>query len=295
MTSCCGPSRVETPRARANVLTSNYPKDIGLTWVELPGGSFQLGADDQEASVEDGESPSKRASVEPFAISATTVTNAQFAAFVDETEYQTGAEVERSAFVFKGLLKSRRAKRSSVRSVPSAPWWFDVRGADWRHPEGTRSSIKKRLDHPVVQVNRHDAEAFCNWAGCRLATEAEWEFAARGGIDSAKYPWGNKLMPNGEHRCNIWQGRFPDINTAADGYIGTAPAKSYKPNGYQLYNMTGNVWEWTSSSDANQAVLRGGSYLCHQSYCQRYRVSSRYRNDPNTALGNCGFRVVRDH
>ena len=193
--------------------------------------------------------------------------------------------------------------------MPAAPWWLAVQGACWRKPEGPGSSLKGRRHHPVVQVSWNDAVAFCDWAGKRLPTEAEWEYAARGGLVGKRFPWGDELMQGGQHRCNIWQGRFPDTNTEDDGYFGTAPATSYRANGFGLYNMVGNVWEWcadwfsrdwhlthTRVDPAGPAsgaarVLRGGSYLCHDSYCNRYRVAARYSNTPDTATGNAGLSL----
>ncbi|HEY4387823.1 MAG TPA: formylglycine-generating enzyme family protein, partial [Ktedonobacteraceae bacterium] len=199
-----------------------------------------------------------------------------------------------------------------TRAVASAPWWRQVFGADWRHPEGKHSDISERGNHPVVHISWNDALAYCQWAGMRLPTEAEWEYAARGGLAQKRYPWGDELLPDGEHRCNIWQGTFPTTNTGDDGYLGTAPVRSFAPNGYNLYNMTGNTWEWcsdwfsptfhrTAPRDnpqgppmGNMKVMRGGSYLCHQSYCFRYRVAARSSNTPDSSTGNLGFRCVRD-
>jgi formylglycine-generating enzyme required for sulfatase activity len=172
-----------------------------------------------------------------------------------------------------------------------------VSGAYWRHPEGPGSDLDGRWDHPVVHVSWHDAVAFCAWADLRLPTEAEWEYAARGGLDQARYPWGDELTPDGEHRCNIWQGRFPVRDTAEDGYSGTAPVNAFEPNGFGLYNVAGNVWEWCADwfdrAQQNRA-MRGGSYLCHESYCNRYRVAARTANSPDTSGGNIGFRCAAD-
>ncbi|MFB3110802.1 MAG: formylglycine-generating enzyme family protein, partial [Gemmatimonadales bacterium] len=187
-----------------------------------------------------------------------------------------------------------------------------VFGADWRHPEGPHSNINGHPDHPVVHISWYDALAYCTWEGMRLPTEAEWEYAARGGLEQKRYPWGDEREPDGQHRMNVWQGAFPNQNTVDDGYFGTAPVSAFRPNGYGLFNMTGNVWEWCSdwfsptfyangsrdnptgprSGDAK--VIRGGSYLCHDSYCNRYRVAARTRNTPDSSTGNMGFRCARD-
>ena len=285
--------------------------------VELPGGTFRMGCNDADARPEDGETPPRQVTVGAFALDATAVTNAQFKSFVAATGYRTEAEAFGWAYVFKGLLPKPRRRRLEGRpeaTVAAAPWWLAVPGAHWRKPEGPGSSLKGRLHHPVVQVSWNDAVAYCGWANKRLPTEAEWEYAARGGLAGKRLPWGDELRPGGKHRCNIWQGRFPDHNKMEDGYFGTAPAKSFPANGYGLYNMVGNVWEWCadwfgvgtppSSSDsesvdprgpANGAskVLKGGSYLCHDSYCNRYRVAARYANTPDSATGNMGFRCAR--
>lgn len=174
--------------------------------------------------------------------------------------------------------------------MAAAPWWRQVHGADWRHPEGPGSDISQRLDHPVVHVSQNDARAYCAHAGLRLPTEPEWELAARGGLVQKRFPWGDELTPDGEHRCNIWQGTFPTHNTLEDGYFGTAPVDAFPPNGFGLHNVSGNVWEWC----AGVGVQRGGSYLCHKSYCNRYRLGARTAGAPDSSSGNVGFRCARD-
>ena len=279
--------------------------------VHLPGGEFLMGTDDRVGYLADGEGPARRVRVNALAIDACAVTNAQFRAFVKATGYQTDAERYGWSFVFHLLLPPRLARLDLPRPL-DAPWWRRVEGACWSRPEGPGSHIEKRLDHPVIHVSWHDAQAYCAWAGGRLPTEAEWEYAARGGLEGACYPWGDDLTPGGQHKCNIWQGVFPLKNTAEDGYIGTAPAKSFPPNGYGLYNTVGNVWEWcadwfspryhikgprdnpTGPPYGTARVMRGGSYLCHASYCNRYRVAARSSNTPDSTTGNLGFRCVRD-
>lgn len=275
--------------------------------VRLDGGSFLMGTDAGDGYAADGEGPVREVRLDPFWIDATTVTNTAFAQFVDATGWVTVAERLGTSFVFAGLLPE---DFPPTRGVAEAPWWREVPGADWRHPEGPASDLDGRLDHPVVQVTWRDARAYAKWAGKRLPTEAEWEYAARGGLVQAHFPWGDEREPGGRHRMNVWQGTFPTTNTAADGYLGTAPAAAFEPNGYGLYNTTGNVWEWcadwfdptwhaTGPRDnpggpprTGRKVLRGGSYLCHESYCFRYRVDARSSNTPDSSAGNIGFRCV---
>jgi len=279
------------------------------TLVSLPGGRFSMGSDDRFAYPEDGEGPVHEVRLEPFLIDRYTVSNDRFAAFVLATGYVTDAERWGWSFVFEGLLAS---DFPPTHSVAAAPWWRQVEGAQWRHPEGPHSDLADRGDHPVVHVSHNDAVAYCVWAGVRLPTEPEWEFAARGELEGMAFPWGDELEPGGEHRMNVWQGDFPTRNTAEDGYLGTAPVDAFAPNGYGLHNCTGNVWEWTADwfdpgwyrlspqenpsgpVSGDRRVMRGGSYICHASYCRRYRVSARSANRPEDATGNIGFRVAAD-
>ena len=203
----------------------------------LDGGRFLMGTDSAEAIPGDGETPVREIFVDPFRIDACAVSNADFAAFVDATDYRTDSERLGWSFVFEGRL-SRNLRRTAIEDrLPGARWWCKISGADWRHPEGPGSSIARREDHPVVQVSHNDAVAYCAWAGCRLPTEAEWEFAARGGVEQTALPWGDELEPDGEHRCNVWQGSFPKRDLGLDGWRGTCPVDAFEPNGFGLYNV----------------------------------------------------------
>ena len=277
--------------------------------VPLPGGTFLMGTDATYGYRQDGEGPAHEVVLVPFSISRFAVTNAQFAAFVHATGYRTEAEVFGWSFVFAAFVPEGFPP---TRAVVGAEWWRQIEGADWAHPEGPQSSIDERGDHPVVHVSWSDARAFCAWAAARLPTEAEWEYAARGGLSGMPFPWGDELEPGGDHHMNVFQGRFPSQNTAADGYAGTAPVGAFPPNGYGLHQMTGNAWEWTADwfdpryyarsprenpqgpAAGAARVMRGGSYLCHASYCNRYRVDARSSNTPDSSTGNLGFRIARD-
>lgn len=269
-----------------------------------------MGTDADEGFAADGEGPVREVHIAPFYIRTTAVTNAEFRTFVRETGYETDAEKYGWSFVFQNFLPDRLSKRA--RRSKSAPWWCARSDARWKWPFGRGSHVGERLDHPVVHVSWNDARAYCEWAGTRLPTEAEWEYAARGGLTQKRFPWGDELKPGGDHRCNIWQGSFPEHNTGADGYCYTAPVEAFPPNGYGLYQMSGNVWEWcqdwfsaeyhvdgprtnpTGPPEGDTKVMRGGSYLCHRSYCNRYRVAARTSNTPDSSTGNMGFRCVCD-
>jgi formylglycine-generating enzyme len=259
--------------------------------IRLPGGVYRMGGEDPDGAPEEG--PVREVTVAPFAIDAYCVTNTSFAEFVDATGHETDAERFGWSYVFARFLPG--PLRAESPRPDGTPWWCGVSGATWRHPFGPQSDLDGRWDHPVVHVSWHDAAAYCAWADVRLPTEAEWEYAARGGLDQARYPWGDELTPGGEHRCNIWQGRFPVRDTAEDGYSGTAPVDAFQPNGFGLYNVSGNVWEWCADQfdpAAPDRSMRGGSYLCHDSYCNRYRVAARTANSPDSSTGNLGFRVA---
>jgi formylglycine-generating enzyme len=275
--------------------------------LRLDGGEFLMGNAGQYAYQGDGEGPVRRIRLTPFWIDRCAVSNADFARFVDETGHVTEAERYGWSFVFAGLLPD---DFPATRAVAHAPWWRQVEGATWDRPEGPQSDLDGRLDHPVVHVSWNDALAYCDWCGKRLPSEAEWEYAARGGLEGKLFPWGDELEPGGEHRMNVWQGSFPSENTLADGFYGTCPVAAFAPNGYELHNTTGNVWEWCSdwfSPDfhtrdkrtnprgprrGTHRSMRGGSYLCHHSYCRRYRVAARSSMEPESTSGNTGFRCV---
>ncbi|MBO0841663.1 MAG: formylglycine-generating enzyme family protein [Nocardioides sp.] len=283
------------------------------TLVEIPGGTFAMGDAFGEGYAADGEAPVHQVTIPAFRLDATTVTNEMFARFVKATGYETLAEREGFSAVFH--LSFEGSASDILGRNEQAPWWLGVRGASWRTPEGPGSGIGRRSHHPVVHVSFDDALAYCAWAGTRLPTEAEWEYAARGGHEGWRFPWGADLLPeDGVHRCNVWQGDFPDVNTAEDGYVTTAPAQHYAPNDYGLFQMTGNVWEWCADwfsptyytdlgGPANDPrgphegltrVMRGGSFLCHDSYCHRYRLSARSSSPPDATASNLGFRCAAD-
>ena len=315
MSACCAPSN--EPHSSSPSTDGGTPASTtsGMEHavVHLDAAEFWMGSPADEGYPGDGEGPVHRVALDRFGIAATTVTNAEFAVFCDDTGHVTLAERDQWSFVFGGLLPD---DFPPTRAVAAAPWWRQVEGADWRHPEGSHSGIDDRLDHPVVHVTWFDAAAYCAWAGARLPSEAEWEYAARGGLDRKRFPWGDELEPDGAHRMNVFQGEFPGKNTVADGFAGTAPVRAFPPNGFGLFETTGNVWEWcgdwfdsttyaaasgstprpnpTGPTTGTHRVMRGGSYLCHASYCTRYRVGARSGNTPDSAAGNIGFRVATD-
>jgi formylglycine-generating enzyme len=312
--ACCSPARDLTGQTfdesrSPRDLTASKAMGSGSDSVPIPAGSFLMGNDSPMSYPSDGEGPVREVTTSSYSIDRCAVSNADFERFVQATGHVTEAEREGWSFVFAGLLPD---DFPATRGVAAAPWWREVEGADWRHPEGPQSEVTDRRRHPVVHVTWHDAAAYSDWSGGRLPTEAEWERAARGGLTGKLFPWGDEREPEGRHRMNVWQGVFPGHNTAADGWLGTCPVDEYESNAYGLYNMTGNVWEWcadwftafhevgTRRTDpgaletGSHRVTKGGSYLCHASYCHRYRVAARSPVTPDTMCGNIGFRCVRD-
>jgi formylglycine-generating enzyme len=301
----------------------------GMVWI--PGGTFRMGSDHHYPE----EAPAQLASVEGFWIDQAPVTNADFEAFVQATGHRTVAEIAPDPSEYPGGKRELMNPGSLVFKKPGGPvdmrnftnWWKYILGADWRHPRGPNSTIRGRGDHPVVHVAYADAEAYARWKGKSLPTEAEWEFAARGGLEDAEYAWGNELMPNGRPMANFWQGEFPWQNLRTDGYEGTSPVASFPANGYDLVDMTGNVWEWTTdwytprrahgkthpccipsnprggpmedSYDLCQPrikiprkVIKGGSHLCAPNYCRRYRPAARFPEPIDTSTCHLGFRCI---
>lgn len=321
--NCCAGSRGSdrpqphddtTPRRRTDPATADDERTTGMA--RLPGGSFTMGTDSGIGFPEDGEGPTREVTIDPLYVDRHAVTVAEFLAFARDTDYTTDAERYGWSFVFGDHIADE-AETIPDTHVPDAPWWRAVAGATWLRPYGPGSSVladRARLKHPVTHVSWRDARAYAEWAGKRLPTEAEWEYAARGGRTGARYPWGDELRPDGDHRCNIWQGEFPEHNTAADGYERTAPVDAFDANGHGLYNVAGNVWEWcadwfspdyhttaaytpdnpTGPPDGDARVMRGGSHLCHESWCNRYRVAARSKNTPDSSTSNIGFRCVVD-
>jgi sulfatase modifying factor 1 len=318
--SCCAPSSVrdgrvcslsEQARREENSSGATASADFADTMVSLPGGSFLMGTDYPGGFPDDGEGPVRLVSLSSFMIDQFPVTNADFAAFVEATSYCTEAERFGWSFVLWSHIPEARFEELVEGRAAPAPWWCKVPGSFWKQPEGPGSDIQERMTHPVVHVSWNDAVAYARWATKALPTEAQWEYAARGGLEQKLYPWGDELMPDGQHRCNIWQGQFPDLDTAEDGYAGACPVDAFPSNRYGIYSATGNVWEWCADwfgssfttgdilhdppgpADGQGKVMKGGSFLCHFSYCNRYRVAARTANTPDSSASNIGFRCVR--
>ena len=316
--SCCSPTftpgDLSAPGSGAVVASAEAGAGASIHSIEqvsVPTQTYRMGDHHGDGHPGDGGTPVHPVTLSPFSIDATSVTNADFATFVSATGYRT--ESERQGFSAVFHLAFEGADDDILGTAQDAPWWYGVRGASWQHPGGPGSTIEDLDDHPVVQVSWDDAEAYCAWAGRRLPTEAQWECAARGGIEGARYPWGDDLpakISGEDWPCNIFQGSFPGQNTLEDGFLTTAPVRSFAPNALGLWQMVGNVWEWcrdvfdpayyatspthdpTGPTSGPTRVMRGGSYLCHDSYCNRYRNAARTSNTPDSASGNMGFRTV---
>ena len=314
--ACCGPGSATALGRDAEFLRraddiaqapAAIRAELAARLKPIPGGIFEMGAR-KSSFPADLDSPRRKVKLSGFLMAPCAVTNAEYARFVRATGYRTVAEQEGWSFVFHLLLAD---PADFPASPPGLPWWRQVKGACWAMPEGPDSDLSARGDHPVTHITWYDAQAYCNWSGLRLPHEAEWERAARGGLVRRKFPWGDDFMPGGTHAMNTFQGEFPHYHKAEDGWIGTAPVDSFRSNAYGMFNMTGNVWEWvqdyfgdrppasglplrgpTGPATGHARVQRGGSYLCHVSYCDRYHVHSRTRNDPDSSTGNCGFRVA---
>lgn len=306
---------------------ASYAGAQGGDWTRIPAGEFSMGCTGCSMSE---ALPIHRVRLHAYELQTTPVTNEQFQKFVIATRYVTTAEKDIDPRVVPGATPEQLKAGSIVFNDKSGArslrdhlvWWKFVHGAQWRYPQGPGSGIEGIMDHPVVHVSWKDAQAYCSWAGGRLPTEAEYEYAARGGLDGKKYAWGDELKPNGRYQANIWQGMFPVKNTANDGYVGSSPVKAFPVNGYGLYDMAGNVWHWTSdfyradyfqtlagkvtvnplgpqeSSDPTEPgvvkrVQKGGSFLCSEGYCTRYLVGSRGRGEPDSSSSHIGFRCAR--
>jgi formylglycine-generating enzyme required for sulfatase activity len=308
-----------------------------LEMVRIPGGTYLMG-DDNPQSAKD-EFPKHKVTVNPFYMDEHEVTNAQFKKFIAATGYITTAEQKPDWEQLKKQLPEGTLKPDDSKLVPAAlvftppdheidlgdytQWWAWVPGANWKHPDGPKSNIEGKDNYPVIQVSWDDAMAYCKWAGKRLPTEAEWEFAARGGLKDKRYPWGNEGIEEGNPKANTWNGSFPNANSGWDGFKGLAPVKSFTPNGYKLFDMAGNVWEWCADWYRNdyyqqsylaggikdpqgpvdsfdpdepktpKRVTRGGSFMCNDSYCSGFQVARRMKSSPDSGLSNVGFRCVK--
>ncbi|GJM14869.1 MAG: hypothetical protein DHS20C13_01960 [Thermodesulfobacteriota bacterium] len=333
--SCTKPEK-ETEVANDSESKTEVTKNN--TMVLIPEADFMMGADDELAR--EDELPRHRVLLDSFWMDETEITNSQFAEFIEKTNYVTTAEIKPDWEELKKQLPEGTAKPDDSVLVPGSlvfnpprnevsldnfyQWWLWVEGANWKHPVGPSSNINGLDDHPVIHISWFDADEYCKWAGKRLPTEAEWEWAARGGLQNQPYSWGSERIDQGKSKANTWDGKFPNKNTQKDGFMVTAPVKSFPPNQYGLYDIAGNVWEWTSdwyrndyyqtsnkpegiedpqgpedSYDpvepfAEKKVQRGGSFLCNESYCSGYRVAFRQKASPDTGLSHSGFRCVKN-
>lgn len=293
---CCSPDGADRADGRhvgPAIKAAGRPVIPESHWREIPAGTFTMGSSGPEVWPGDGEDPAREVTTDAFRISAFAVTNDQFAEFVAETGHVTDAQRFGTSFVFVPFLDGK-AREKDLDPHPRLAWWGLARNASWRRPWGGKSTVKQLGNYPVVQVSWNDAMAYCEWSGTRLPTEAEWEKAARGGTGGALYPWGDELEPEGRQAANIWRGQFPDAPSGRR-YERLCPVDAFAPNGYGLHNCAGNVWEWTSSESefaAEKKIQKGGSFLCHHSYCDRYRLSARITSPPDNSTCHGGFRVV---
>lgn len=316
ITSCCSPTNFCTDSNTENKSSFQGMKAASaIDLTQIDAGSFLMGSESAEAMPTDGEGPVREVFLDRFSIGTATVSNSEFLEFVESTGYVTEAEATTWSFVFVGQLSETTRNENVLGFDENLSWWAAVRGACWKHPTGPSSSIEQLMDHPVVHISWNDASAYAQWADKRLPTEAEWEKAARGASSQQNFAWGEYLELEGRHMCNVWQGEFPVNNSQLDGYYSTAPVRSFEANSYGLYNVSGNVWEWTadwysSAWHANQVVetrvnptgpatgvnkvTKGGSFLCHASYCNRYRLSARSSSAPSSTFSHTGFRVASD-
>ncbi len=297
--TCCTPAATapapQTDRGAQSRIEGIEPSAarVDRAWCAVPAGTFTMGNDGSDAVPGDGEGPTREVTLDAFQIGAATVTNSEFAVFVRATRYVTDAERLGVSFVFH-LQVPEAPRLDSRRSVHGLPWWRSLEHASWQRPEGPGTHVRDRLAHPVVHVSWNDAAAYCAWARTRLPTEAEWERAARGELVGMRFPWGDELLDaEGAPRCNVFRGEFPD--SPSPGWLPEpVEARSGEANGLGLFNTCGNVWEWcTDAADGDLRSLRGGSFLCHDFYCNRYRVAARSANTRDTSASNIGFRVAR--
>jgi formylglycine-generating enzyme len=313
-TSCCSPQRQDTAKVVESSEYTKFVKDSNTNFVTIPAGNFIMGTDESFYPT-DGEGPSRTVWLDEYKISQYSVTNSDFAEFVDATGYQTEAEIYGWSYVFNGFVDDVVASKKVSGVATSAPWWLAIEGANWFQPFGNSETVENIFNHPVVHVTHNDALEYCKWSGYKLPTEAQWEKASRGGLVGKIFPWGDDFLSEGKYQANVWQGEFPHLNTKDDGFFGTAPVDSFEANQFGIYNTVGNVWEWTNDfwssrwhipdkpetrnnpagpqKSSGNVVLKGGSFMCHESYCFRYRNSARTFNSPNTSTSHIGFRCVK--
>lgn len=291
--------------------TTSAEEPLENPFIELAGGMFTMGTNKNiPLHMHDGEGPERKVFLDPFSMNQYEVSNEEFKKFVDETKYVTEAEKFGNSFVMDYFV-SAEVSATITQMVKAVPWWLPVSGADWKHPEGRVSNLHTRMRHPVLHISWNDAQEFCRWRGARLPTEAEWEFACRGGKEGRMYPWGNKLAPRDEVKLNIWTGEFPTTNNVSDGYAGTAPVDSFpEQNAYGIHHIVGNAWEWTADwyttrhsdkpsnnprgpASGTGKVKKGGSFMCTRSVCFRYRCAARSQISADSSAHNVGFRCAR--